>query len=79
MSKHVKKINGNPGDLHPYLVLYVIKIDIFYSVNLDVNPQGPHLHFYILRHHVLIIYAQLLWRTRYPTENSLKAGVMQHP
>ena len=45
MSKNVKKIDGNLGDLHPNLVLSVIKIDIFYNVNLDVNPQGSHLHF----------------------------------
>ena len=35
----------------------------------------PIYIFDILRHHVLMIYAQFLWRTHCPTENSLKAAV----
>ena len=46
MSKDVRDVNGNPGDLHPIFTLNICLLWFCIVLKLDVNPQGSHLHYW---------------------------------
>ena len=44
--KDAKNVNGNPGDRHPIFIIKICPFWFHVVLELDVNPQGSHLHFW---------------------------------